>query len=84
MNILFKSVKEGHDGKARIVFICQDANGFFVYKPQTGFRTKHWKTKNNKVLMSCFYRQVSCTQNNGFFDAGEAPAANEQYPAVKD
>ncbi len=79
MNTLFKSVKEGHDGKGRIVFVCSDKAGFYVYKPQTGFKTKHWKTKSDKALISCFNRQVGCTQNTGFFEPGEAPAKGESY-----
>lgn len=82
-SLLFKSVKEGHDGKGRIVFICTDAAGFYVYKPQTGFKTKHWTTAKDKKLIACFKRQVGCTQNAGFFEQGEAPAKNEDYSLEK-
>jgi hypothetical protein len=78
-NKLFEPVKEGYDGKGRVVFICQDKNGFYVYKPATCFKTKHWAKKTDKVLLACYNRQVSCTQNNGFFEKGEAPAAGEDY-----
>jgi hypothetical protein len=76
---LFNPVKEGHDGKNRVVFICQDAKGFYVYKPATGFKTKHWPKQDTKAVVNCFKRQVSCTQNNGFFEPGEAPSAEEVY-----
>lgn len=77
--MLFKSVREGHDGKGRVVHLCQDAAGFYVYKPATGFRTRHWKSLDTKALIACFNRQVVCTQNTGFFEKGEAPTANEDY-----
>ncbi len=78
-NKLFEAVKEGHDGKARIVLLCQDPQGFYVFKPATGFKTKHWLAEDDAELISCFERQVSCTQNNGFLEPGEGPAANENY-----
>jgi hypothetical protein len=79
MGNLFQPVKEGHDGKGRVLFICVDQSGYYVYKPQTGFRTKHWKTEKNKELIACFKRQVGCTQNAGFLEPNEVPAADEDY-----
>jgi len=82
-SVLFKSVKEGHDGKGRIVFICTDAAGFFVYKPQTGFKTRHWPNRKDKKMIGCFNRQIGCTQNTGFFEQGEAPKMGEDYSLEK-
>ncbi len=78
-DLLFNAVQEGHDGKGRIVFLCQDPQGFYCFKPATGFKTKHWKKQDAKILVACFERQISCTQNTGFFEKDEAPAADENY-----
>ena len=80
MQYLFNKVAEAHDGKGRVVFICQDANGFFVYKPTTGLRTKHWPTVDDVAIIAAFNRQAACSHNNGFFEPGEAPANDEIYP----
>ena len=82
-NKLFEPVKEAYDGKNRVVFICQDKNGFYVYKPNTVFKTKHWPSLDNEELQACFDRQVGCTHNNGFFEKGEAPATEENYSLEK-
>jgi hypothetical protein len=76
---LFEPVKEAHDGKGRVVFICQDKNGFYVFKPATAFKTRHWKNVDSKQLQACFKRQIGCTQNHGFFEKGEVPAPGEDY-----
>ena len=78
-NKLFEPVETAHDGKARVLFICQDKNGFYVFKPATGFKTRHWETKEDENLQACWERQKGCTQNNGFFEAGECPAEGEDY-----
>ncbi|MFZ4056970.1 MAG: hypothetical protein ACOYKE_02475 [Ferruginibacter sp.] len=82
MSKLFVPVESGHDGKARVVHICADANGYYVYKPQTGFKSKHWKKKNAVELANCFNQQLSCTQNNAFYDSSSKPSETEEYPEV--
>lgn len=74
---LFKPVQENYDGRGRIVFVCQDKTGFYVYKPATGYRSTHFK--KGKALDACFERQVCCNHNNAFYEANEMPAAEEQY-----
>ncbi len=78
-NILFKQVAEKYDSRNRVVFICQDPQGFYVFKPSTGFRTKHWASQNAKALQKCFARQVSCSHQFGFFNPDEAPLKDEDY-----
>ena len=78
-NILFKQVAEKYDSRNRVVFICQDLQGFYVFKPATGFKTKHWASEKTKALQQCFARQISCGQQFGFFNPGEAPAKDEDY-----
>jgi hypothetical protein len=78
-NSLFKAVEEKHDSKNRVVFVCEDPQGFYVFKPATGLKTKHWNTRSNKSLVACFNRQISCGQPHGFFIPGEAPAVDENY-----
>ena len=82
MDKLFEPVQEGHDGKGRVVFICKDASGFYVYKPATGFKTKHWEGETDDELVSCFDRQVSCTQNHAFLEDHEHMAEGEVYELV--
>lgn len=81
MDKLFTPVQEGHDSKNRIVFICQDANGFFVLKPQTGFRSKHWPEKENDELAACYERVCGCGHTHAFYEDWEKPAEGEEYPA---
>lgn len=82
MEKLFEPVHEGHDGKGRVVFICEDVSGFYVYKPQTGFITRHWPTEIEPALVACFKRQVSCTQNHAFLEDGEHLVKGESYDLV--
>lgn len=79
---IFEAVDEKHDGKGRIVFLCKDAYGFYVYKPGTGFKSRHWLEQDDKHLVACFDRQVICTQNHGFLEKGEAPKKGEVYSMV--
>lgn len=76
---LFNSVNQGHDGKARVVHVCEDARGFYVLKPSTGFRTKHFDTIEDEGLKAAFERQIACTQNNAFYNEGERAAEQEDY-----
>jgi hypothetical protein len=78
-NILFTSVEQKYDSRNRPVFICQDPQGFYVFKPATGFKTKHWPAQDDEALQSCFARQVSCGHQFGFFNPGEAPEVDEDY-----
>jgi len=79
MSNIFKAIDEKHDGKNRVVFVCKDPQGFYVFKPATGFKTRHWKTATTKALKECFARQVSCGHQHGFYNPGEAPAVDENY-----
>lgn len=82
MNKLFKSIKEGTDGRGRVVFICKDANGLYVYKPQTGFKSKHYDAEgDSEALDAAFTRQCGCNHQHAFYNDDERPAADEQYPA---
>lgn len=79
---LFKSIQEGHDSIGRIVFVCKDANGLFVYKPGSGFRSKHYAdtADGDQDLEACFERQVSCGHTHAFYEEHERPAEGEEYP----
>jgi len=79
-NQLFKSVKEGHDPKNRVVFICQDTDGFYIYKPSTGFKSTHFKTA--KLAEPHFNYQCACGHNNAFYSEENAPKKNEIYKAL--
>jgi hypothetical protein len=82
MDKLWNSIKEGHDSKNRIVFICKDDNGFFVSKPQNGFKSKYWPIDDDSELIACFERQCSCGHSNPFYEAHEVEAVTER-PAKK-
>lgn len=75
---LFKSVKEGHDPKNRVVFVCQDPKGFYVYKPATGFKSTHFKTADSAE--EHFNQQCAFSQNNAFYSKENLPKKNENYP----
>jgi hypothetical protein len=83
MEKLFEPVQEKHDGKGRIVFVCKDNAGFYVLKPATGFRSKHWATVSDEELQASFSRQICCTHNNAFVLDNERPAADEDYSLAK-
>lgn len=77
---LFEPVAEKHDGKGRIVFICEDANGLFVMKPATGFKSKHFS--DEEELNACFERQAGCGHAHAFYNANEQAAEGEEYPEL--
>jgi len=57
-NTLFNAVKESADPRGRVVYICKDgSSGHYVYKPQTGFKSK--STKNDDELQAMFERQIA-------------------------
>ena len=83
MSNIFKAIEEKHDGRNRVVFVCEDPQGYYVFKPATGFKTKHWPKSTTKALRECFARQVSCGHQHSFYNPGEAPAADENYSLKK-
>jgi hypothetical protein len=70
-NKLFDPVTEAHDAKNRQVFICKDAQGFHVYKPATGFKSKSWATDGDEALKACFERQIADSQRFASYEPGE-------------
>ncbi len=84
-NKLFDTVHEAHDGKGRVVFICKDANGLYVYKPQNGFKSKHYAddAEGDEALAACFERQKGCNHQHAFYEDSERPAKGEKYPVIK-
>ncbi len=83
MTKIFEPVQEGHDGKGRVVFICIDSSGYYVMKPQTGFRSTHFTSVDDVALQASFNRQVGCSQNAPFYQTDDAPKAGEKYPVLK-
>ncbi len=77
---MFSIKKETHDPRGRIVFICKDANGFFVYKPGTGYNSRHWQDRSEPELQAAFLHQESCGHNNPFYNNGHQPQPGEVYP----
>ena len=84
MSKLFNPVQESHDPLNRIVFLCKDANGFYVYKPANGFRSRHFENENDAECVACFDRQISCGQVHAFYEENETAEAGEEYPLVDD
>ena len=84
MSKLFNPIQESHDPLNRIVFLCKDANGFYVYKPANGFRSRHFKNEANEDCQACFERQVCCGHVHAFYEDGETPAEGEDFPLVDD
>lgn len=81
MSKLFNAVQEGHDSLNRIVFLCQDSNGVYVYKPANGFKSKHfWFPEEEEEANACFERQVSCGHVHAFYEEGEHQEEGEEYP----
>jgi hypothetical protein len=80
-NKLFDTVQEAHDGKGRVVFICKDTNGLYVYKPQSGFKSRHYTedTEDTEGLAACFDRQKGCNHTHAFYEDSERPAVDEEY-----
>lgn len=83
MNKLFDSIKEGSDPRNRVVFICKDANGLYVYKPTSGFKSRHYTLEEAFELQDCFDRQCACGHAHAFYNDGERPAKGEKYPLPK-
>ncbi len=80
MEKLFNAVKEGHDSNNRIVFLCKDANGVYVFKPSNGFKSKHYPGEEEEAAIDCITRQVGCGDPHGCYDDHERPSDNEEYP----
>lgn len=68
---LFNPTTEGHDPKNRPVFICKDGNGFHVYKPGTGYRSRNFKSETDADLLNIFEYQKGCSQNTSFYRPGD-------------
>jgi hypothetical protein len=83
MDKLFEAVQEGHDSKNRIVFICKDANGFYVLKPATGFKSKHYPAQDDAELLQCYERVCGCGHTHAFYEDSERPAEGEKYSTEK-
>ncbi len=83
MSKLFQPIAESHDPINRIVFLCKDANGLYVYKPANGFRSRHFEEKT-PALENCFNRQASCGHVHAFYEENEGPLNGEEYPLVDD
>lgn len=79
MSKLFNPIKEAHDGGCRIVFVCKDAAGFYVLKPATGYRSKHFATARQCTPVMA--AQVACTHSHAFYNDGDRPADGEKYEA---
>jgi hypothetical protein len=79
MQKMFTISKEGHDCKGRTVFVCSDANGLFVYKPSTGYASRHF-TKGDAAIEAAFDHQVACGHNGPWYLEGHAPLPNEVFP----
>lgn len=79
---LFEAIAEKHDGKGRIVFLCEDANGLFVFKPATGFKSKHFTddAEGDEAMQNCFERQIGCSHTHAFYNENERPEEGEEYP----
>lgn len=71
MDKLFDSVKEAHDAKNRQVFLCKSNNGFYVYKPATGFKSRFWADEADEALQGCWQRQIADTQKFASYLPGE-------------
>lgn len=80
MSKLFNAIQEGYDSNNRIVFLCQDANGVYVFKPATGFKSTHFKSEKEEAATACFNRQVSCGHTHAFYEEGESQQEGEKYP----
>ena len=70
-NKLFQEIETAYDPKNRQVMICKDANGFYVYKPRTGFKSQYYKAVDSEELQAEFNTQCGCSQNQG--EAVETP-----------
>ncbi len=75
---LFNAIKEGSDSANRIVFLCQDSNGLYVYKPSNGFKSTHYE--DEEAAQPCFDRQVSCSHTHAFYEEDERQKDGEEYP----
>lgn len=71
MDKLFDPVNEAHDAKNRQVFLCKSAQGFYVYKPATGFKSRSWLKEDDEALQACWGRQIGDSQTFASYEAGE-------------
>ena len=79
MQKMFTKIKEGHDSKNRPVFVCQDENGQFVFKPSTSYASRHF-TVGDAAIDAAFDHQVSCGHDGPWYMEGHAPAPYEVFP----
>ncbi|MES2773388.1 MAG: hypothetical protein V4722_04350 [Bacteroidota bacterium] len=74
---LFNEVVTGYDPKNRPVFICKAEDGFYVYKPGTGFTSRVFSDKADEALQEIYSYQLHDSQNNAFYREGDRAAAEE-------
>ncbi|MBC7509662.1 MAG: hypothetical protein H7320_13080 [Ferruginibacter sp.] len=80
---LFEHLQEGHDPIGRIVFLCKDKHGTYVYKPTSGFKSKHYGADDEEAQQACFNRQQSCGHVHAFYEDWERQADGEVYPSFE-
>lgn len=78
---LFEHIKEAHDGIGRVIFVCKDQNGMYVYKPTSGFKSKHYSDEESEDLEACFERQKGCNHTHAFYEESERPTDTDVYPS---
>lgn len=84
MEKLFDVVTTAYDPKAKPVHLCKSADGYYVYKPSSGFKSRAFAKENNKKLLAIYERQRHDAQTFASYLPGEAPGAPvEETPVVE-
>ncbi len=68
---LFNEVQTGYDPQNRQVMICKGKNGFYVYKPHTGFTSRCFESETDEALREIFGYQVACMHNAAYYREGD-------------
>lgn len=79
MKKLFDPVQSAHDPKNRPVFICKDEEDkFYVYKPQSGFKSRSFDTADDEALLAIFERVRHDGQTFATYLPGDLEAVEEK------
>ena len=78
-NNLFTSVQTEYDPKNKPVHLCQGDDGFYVYKPSSGFKSRSFAKKDDEALLAIFERQ----RHDGHAFASYLPGEQDEQPVEK-
>lgn len=76
----FSVENTAYDPKGKPVHLCKNADGFYVYKPSSGFQSRSFATADDEALVAIYERQRSCMHTHASYLPGEREVKEAKAP----